>query len=460
MATTDKKEDASSQPGEPVRFQAEIRQLLDILVHSLYTRREVFLRELISNASDALNRMQFEMLTNTDVVDAQVAAAVRITVDEAGKRLTISDTGVGMSRAELVENLGTIARSGAQRFIENAKETGTDASDIIGRFGVGFYSVFMIAEEVRVTSRSFRPTDEAACWVCTGGESFTLESSDRRQRGTLIEIKLREEAAEFADAFRITQIVKQHSDYVPFPIYVGKQADKPGEFKIANQQTALWRQSARDLKAGEYVEFFRQLTFSGGDPLLHIHYVADAPVQIYSILFVPAKAGRDLFTARYESGIRLHARKILIEENCRSLVPEYLRFLQGPSPDESPSTCRRRYGRAGRSLPARWRRRHRRRRRCRGTISRRDQIPAAVSRVAPAVAQRQDADTDDDQERIHQDQQPDVRCFHLLERPVLDEARLTANQLLCQPDRETLEVDEARVGSEVCHLAQGAAHQP
>ena len=161
MATTDKKEDASSQPGEPVRFQAEIRQLLDILVHSLYTRREVFLRELISNASDALNRMQFEMLTNTDVVDAQVAAAVRITVDEAGKRLTISDTGVGMSRAELVENLGTIARSGAQRFIENAKETGTDASDIIGRFGVGFYSVFMIADEVRVTSRSFRPTDEA-----------------------------------------------------------------------------------------------------------------------------------------------------------------------------------------------------------------------------------------------------------------------------------------------------------
>ena len=329
MATMDKTEDASSQPGEPVRFQAEIRQLLDILVHSLYTRREVFLRELISNASDALNRMQFEMLTNTDVVDAQVAAAVRITVDEAGKRLTISDTGVGMSRAELVENLGTIARSGAQRFIENAKETGTDASDIIGRFGVGFYSVFMIAEEVRVTSRSFRPTDEAACWVCTGGESFTLESSDRKQRGTLIEIKLREEAAEFADAFRITQIVKQHSDYVPFPIYVGKQADKPGEFMIANQQTALWRQPARDLKAGEYVEFFRQLTFSGGDPLLHIHYVADAPVQIYSILFVPAKAGRDLFTARYESGIRLHARKILIEENCRSLVPEYLRFLQG-----------------------------------------------------------------------------------------------------------------------------------
>ena len=329
MATTEIKDDAAAQAGEPVRFQAEIRQLLDILVHSLYTRREVFLRELISNASDALNRMQFEMLTNTDVVDPEVVAAIRITVDEADKRLTISDTGLGMSRAELVENLGTIARSGAQRFIENAKENGTDAADIIGRFGVGFYSVFMIADEVRVTSRSFRPADEAACWVCTGGETFTLEAADRSHRGTVIEIKLREEAAEFADAFRITQIVKQHSDYVPFPIYVGKQTDKAGDFKIANQQTALWRQPARDVKAGEYVEFFRQLTFGGGDPLLQIHYAADAPVQIYSILFVPPKASRDLFMARYESGIRLHARKILIEENCRSLVPEYLRFLQG-----------------------------------------------------------------------------------------------------------------------------------
>ena len=214
-------ETSQTQPMEAFEFKAEIQQLLNILVHSLYTEREIFLRELLSNASDALNRIQFEMLTNRDVLDPDAELAIHVEVDQEARTLTISDTGIGMTREEIAEDLGTIAHSGAAAFLKQLETEQRRSVELIGQFGVGFYSVFMVAEQVRVVSRSYQPGAEAIEWISEGGASYHLGSADRAQRGTRIEIKLKEDAAEFSAAWRLEQIIRKHSDYVAFPIYVG-----------------------------------------------------------------------------------------------------------------------------------------------------------------------------------------------------------------------------------------------
>ena len=205
---------------EQLTFQAETQQLLDILIHSLYTEKEIFLRELISNASDALNRLRFEMLTNDDVKDAQADLDIHIELDEEANTLTITDSGIGMNRDEIIAGLGTIAKSGAKAFIEAMQDKPESASDIIGQFGVGFYSAFMVAKQVDVISRSFRPEDEAVRWSATGGTSYTLEAADKDVRGTEVVIHLKDDEKEFTRSFRIKDIIRRHSDYVAFPIYV------------------------------------------------------------------------------------------------------------------------------------------------------------------------------------------------------------------------------------------------
>lgn len=311
---------------ESLEYRAEVKQLLDILAHSLYTDREVFLRELISNASDALNRVQFEMLTNHDVLDPEAELAIRITVDEDAKKITISDTGIGMNREEMVQNLGTIAHSGARTFLQNADKSKSTLEEIIGQFGVGFYSVFMVADEVTVTSRSYRREDEACTWQSSGDSRFTLTPADKQSRGTEIVVKLKEDAQEFASTWRLESVVKKHSDYVSFPIYV---QGKEGEAKIANRRTALWRQSPSSVDAAQYNEFYKQLTYDDQDPLLYVHMVADAPANVRSILFVPSKRERGALRLRPDYGLRLYSRKILIQEHSKDLLPEYLRFVEG-----------------------------------------------------------------------------------------------------------------------------------
>ncbi|MGD2205340.1 MAG: molecular chaperone HtpG [Anaerolineae bacterium] len=316
-------ETQAKQTTEAFEFKAEIQQLLNILVHSLYTEREIFLRELISNASDALHRIQFEMLTDRDVHDGDTELAIRVDADEEARTITISDSGIGMTRDEIADDLGIIAHSGAAAFLKQLQEAQRPPVELIGQFGVGFYSVFMVAEEVRVVSRSYRPEAEAVEWVADGGTRYRIGPADKEERGTRVEVRLKEDAEEFANPWRLEQIVKKHSDFVAFPIYVGDKEEP------ANRQTALWRQPSSEVEETQYKEFYKHLTLDFEEPLLHMHLVTDAPVHIRSILYVPAKRDRGLLNLRTEHGLKLYIRNVMIQEYNRDLLPNHFRFVEG-----------------------------------------------------------------------------------------------------------------------------------
>jgi molecular chaperone HtpG len=311
------------ETSRPIPFKAETRQLLDILIHSLYTDREIFLRELISNASDALTRMNFEMQKNRDILDPDVELAITITTDPQAGTLTINDTGIGMTSDELEENLGTIAHSGARAFMTAAQEGINNISEIIGQFGVGFYSAFMVAEWIKVISRSQQPETSAASWYCTGEDTFVVEPAQKIDRGTTVIIKLKEDAKEFAQESRLREVIKKHSDFISFPIYLGEKKEQ------INRQTALWRQTPRKVDKKDYEEFYHQLTLDFSPPLTYIHLSVDAPVQLYAILYVPAKSEKNMFSIRKEDGVKLYSCNVLIQEYCRDVLPEYYRFIQG-----------------------------------------------------------------------------------------------------------------------------------
>lgn len=365
----------------PIPFKAETRQLLDILIHSLYTEHEIFLRELISNASDALTRLDFEMLTNREVLDPQAELAITIIPNAAEGTLTIEDTGIGMTAEEMTANLGTIAHSGARDFISAAKErdqagvgaeksaeaeesaettvetpaapstSGRSLSDLIGQFGVGFYSAFMVADWIRVTSRSYKLDAQAATWFSKGNDTFTVEPAERAQRGTTITLKLKADAKDFLEEYRLREIIHKHSDFIPFPIYMEKLApmsdqmvppsqevlDAEQEKKAAgekkleqvNHRTAIWRQQPREVEKKSYDEFYQQFTLDFDAPLLHVHMNVDAPVQMYALLFIPARGDRGMYSLRKEPGLKLYARKVLIQEYNKELLPEYLPFVTG-----------------------------------------------------------------------------------------------------------------------------------
>jgi molecular chaperone HtpG len=322
-------------------FQAEIKQLLHILVHSLYTDREIFLRELISNAADALSKMQFLQLTEQAVLDADSELYIEVYADPAARQVRIVDTGLGMTHDDLMNNLGVIAQSGVKGFLEQMQQAGDLKQSLIGQFGVGFYSVFMVAEHVEVISRSYQPTAEAYRWASDGGESYTLEPAEKTTRGTEIIVHLREAAAEFADGWRLREIIKRHSDYVSFPIYLIQPAPEgqeegeaaaqqtEAENKPVNQQTALWRRPAGEISPEDYDNFYRSLTLDFEPPALRIHTQSDAPIQYYALLFLPKKREGNMFSLRKQPGLKLYARKVLIQEYNADLLPDYLQFVQG-----------------------------------------------------------------------------------------------------------------------------------
>lgn len=307
-------------------FKAEVKQLLQILVHSLYKEQDIFLRELISNASDALTRLHFEMLTNRDVLDPDAEMAIYIDVPEVGedepKKLIIKDTGIGMTREELIQNLGTIAQSGAREFLDKLEQNDSfDPTDVIGQFGVGFYSVFMVADEVRVVSRSYKADAEAAAWVSDGSDQYRIEPADKAERGTEIHITLRQDAADLANDWKLKQIVKKHSDFVRYPIYVdGEQA---------NQQQPLWRKRPSEVTAEDYNNFYRQMTMEFETPITAVHFSSDAPIHVRALLFVPAKREPGILAARKEPGVMLYSHNVLIQEYCTDLLPDWLFFIDG-----------------------------------------------------------------------------------------------------------------------------------
>ena len=314
---------SKSKSDQPIPFKAETQQLLNILIHSLYTEREIFLRELISNAADALARMDFLMLTEREVLDPEVPLQIRLRVDKENNLLVVEDTGIGMTRDELVENLGTIAHSGARAFVDAAKESEQNLSEIIGQFGVGFYSAFMVAESIRVVSHSYQPEAESTAWVAHGQDTYELEAGDRQARGTEVRITLKEDASEFLEESRLRQVIKRHSDFIQYPILLG-DSEEP-----VNRRTALWRQTPQKTENEAYEEFYKQLTLDFNPPRAHAHMVADAPAQMYALLFVPQDPQNLVFSPRKEPGLKLYARKVLIQEFCTSLLSPYLNFIQG-----------------------------------------------------------------------------------------------------------------------------------
>lgn len=302
-----------------VPFRAEMRQLLRILTHSLYSDREIFLRELISNAADAINRVRFAQLTNSNILNPELDPLITIAVDESAKTITISDTGAGMTATEMAENLGTIAKSGTKALIESL-EAG-QASDLVGQFGVGFYSAFVVADKVTVVSRSFDPEVEAAEWECDGNDTFVIRPATRDTRGTTITLHLKDDAAEFASSWRIKQIINKHSRYIPVPIQMGDET--------INDTEALWRVAPRNVEPSRYNDFYQQLTYEMDEPLMTIHVSTDAPIDLHAILFVPATRERGMIERRIEGNIALYSRRVLIQAETKEMLPNWLRFMEG-----------------------------------------------------------------------------------------------------------------------------------
>ena len=306
-------------------YKAEMKQLLDLIVHSLYTHPEIYLRELISNASDALSKARFNSLTDQEMLDKEADLAIRITIDPAEMTFVIEDSGVGMTEDELIANLGTVAKSGTLGFMQSLKDQQKQLDgNLIGQFGVGFYSVFMVTEEVTVETRSSHPGSEGFRWRSSGQGTYTIEKIEKAGRGTRISFKLKEEHKEFAEEYRVEQIVKKYSNFVDFPIYLGD--------KQLNSITALWQRSKSELKDEEVNEFYKFIANDYKDPLDYLPVSVEGMVTFKALLFLPKEAPPEMLYRQGElenHGPQLYVKKVLIQNECRDLLPEYLRFIAG-----------------------------------------------------------------------------------------------------------------------------------
>ena len=302
-------------------YQAEMQKLLEILVHSLYTEREIFLRELVSNASDALSKVQLTTLTEEKVLDKDAELQIKITFDENKHKIEIEDSGCGMTKEELVSNLGTIANSGTLKFLQQAQAENKSAENLIGQFGVGFYSVFMVAERVELITRSWEVDSQAWEWSSTGGGQYEIAPTTYNQRGTRVTVFLKEDAKEFCSKWKLESIIKKYSNYLPFPVKVNDQT--------VNQVKAIWTQSKSEVEEDQYKEFFKQISHSQQEPFHHMHFSIDAPIQYYALLYFPESVGNEVLYARESKDIALYAQKVLIQSGNTDLLPSYLRFVQG-----------------------------------------------------------------------------------------------------------------------------------
>ncbi|MBU0961930.1 MAG: molecular chaperone HtpG [Proteobacteria bacterium] len=301
-------------------FQAETKKLLDIVIHSLYTERDIFIRELISNGSDALEKMRHESLTKKEVFDGHVPLEISIDLDEKKHTMTVIDSGIGMTRAELEKNLGTIAHSGSGNFVAELAEAAKKDVSLIGQFGVGFYAAFMAAEKVTVQSRSWDGSDGNE-WVSDGTGSFTISECPGLHRGTRIILELKEDAYGYAEKWKVENIIKQYSSFVPFPIKL--------EGETVNTVQAIWTRNKNEISDEEYNDFYKFIGNAMDDPQYRLHFSVDAPLAINAVLFVPKENFEGMGFGRVDPGVNLYCQRILIDQHSENILPEWLRFLKG-----------------------------------------------------------------------------------------------------------------------------------
>lgn len=329
---------------ETLGFQTEVSQLLHLVTHSLYSNKEIFLRELISNASDALDKLRFAALADTALYEKNAQLAITILVDKDKKTITIRDNGIGMNREDVIAHLGTIAKSGTREFLQALTGEQAKDSQLIGQFGVGFYSAFTVADKVVVyTRKAGEPNDAGVAWESNGQDSYTIQAINKPERGTDVVLYINKDQEEFLDAWRIKQIVRKYSDHIPFPIQMEvemevESEDKDGEknettkatsLETINKATALWTQSKSDLKDSDYQEFYKHISHDFDDPLLWAHNRVEGKQEYISLLYVPKNAPFDLWNQDKPRGLKLYVKRVFIMDDAKELLPLYLRFVKG-----------------------------------------------------------------------------------------------------------------------------------
>ena len=316
-------------------FQADVTRVLSLVINSLYSNKEIFLRELVSNASDALDRLRFRAISEPDLMEAGERLTIRIVPDRAAGTLTISDNGIGMTAEELTKDLGTIARSGSREFLESLereKQSGERARSLVGQFGVGFYSAYLVADEVEVVSRA-AGSSEGSRWVSRGEQGFRIEPAQREERGTSVILHLRADQREFLEEERLRELVLRYSDFIGHAIELsvmrGSGADAKRELEVVNRGSALWQRPPKEVTDEQYEEFYRHLTHDWEPPLTRRHFHIEGSQMFVGLLFVPRRRPFDLFDAEARHGIRLHVRRVLVMDSCEELAPRWLRFVRG-----------------------------------------------------------------------------------------------------------------------------------
>jgi molecular chaperone HtpG len=326
------------------QFQTEVNQLLQLMIHSLYSNKEIFLRELISNGSDALDKLNMLHLTDEKYKNIDFTPRIDISIDKEAKTLTVSDTGIGMNDEDLVANLGTIAKSGTKAFLENLSGDQKNDSQLIGQFGVGFYASFMVADKVEVTSKK-ATEDKAFTWTSTGDGEYEIVESEKNSHGTTITLHLKEEEEEFLETHRLESIVKKYSNHIPFPIFMDKEhyvaaetddegnETKPASTEIKNEQinkaSALWTLPKSEIKDEEYKDFYQSIAHDSSEPLTWFHNRAEGAIEYTTLFYIPSKAPMDLYRVDYQSGIKLYINRVFITDDEKELMLTYLRFLRG-----------------------------------------------------------------------------------------------------------------------------------
>jgi molecular chaperone HtpG len=319
-----------SDQRETLGFQTEVRQLLQLMIHSLYSNKEIFLRELISNASDAADKLRFEALASPELQDGEAELGIAIEIDKEQKTLSLVDNGIGMSRDELIDNLGTIAKSGTAEFLEQMTGDKQHDSHLIGQFGVGFYSAFIVADKVTVESRrAGLAADAAVRWESEGQGEFTIENIEREERGTRVTLHLKDDEIEFAESFRIESLIRKYSDHIGFPVTLLDVGAEDAETKLVNSATALWTRSRSDVSDEEYTEFYKHLSHDFSDPLTWSHNRVEGKREYTSLLYIPSAAPFDMWNREAPRGLKLYVQRVFIMDDAEQFLPLYLRFVKG-----------------------------------------------------------------------------------------------------------------------------------